>query len=137
MPLHLANQPHRSNEPDNPSQANLSPSQCVTVYKKYMQPNYGTVQLGTPAVTNGGGSKGLTYLDNFLGLCTGCAYNFVNVHFFINRSQMNVAQYIQALKDYVDISVPAIQNKHAATKGLPIAIGAVSIRSPSFVPLHR
>ena len=94
-----------------------------------MQPNYGTVQLGTPAVTNGGGSKGLTYLDTFLGLCTGCAYNFVNVHFFINRSQMNVAQYIQALKDYVDISVPAIQNKHAATKGLPIAIGAVSIRS--------
>ena len=132
MPPHLANQPHRPNEPDNPSQANLSPSQSVTVYKNYMQQYYGTVQLGTPAVTNGGGSTGLTYLDNFLSLCTGCAYNFVNVHFFINRSQMNVAQYIQALKDYVDVSVPAIQNKHAATKGLPIAIGAVSIRSPSY-----
>ena len=132
MPPHLANQPHSSNEPDNPSQANLSPSQCVTVYKNYMQPYYGTVQLGTPAVTNGGGSKGLTYLDNFLSLCTGCTYNFVNVHFFISRSQMNVAQYIQALKNYVDVSVPAVQNKHAATKGLPIAIGAVSIYSHSY-----
>ena len=73
----------------------------------------------------------MTYLDTFLGLCTGCAFNFVNVHFFIDRSQMNVAQYIQALKDYVDISVPAVQNKHATTKGLPIAIGAVSIPIPS------
>lgn len=101
-----------------------------------MQPYYGTVQLGTPAVTNGGGSKGLAYLDKFLGLCTGCAYNFVNVHFFASRSSMNVGQYIQALKDYVDISVPAIQKKHAATNGLPIAIGAVSIRSP-FAILYR
>ena len=91
-----------------------------------MQPYYGTVQLGTPAITNnGGGQAGLTYLDNFAKLCTGCAYNFVNVHFFVDRSQMNVAQYIQAIKDYVDIDVPAVQAKHKQLNGLPIVVGEV------------
>lgn len=104
----------------------LTPAASVTVYKKYLQPYYGTVQLGTPAVTNGGGSAGLTYLDSFLTLCTGCAYNFVNVHFFVDRSEMNVAQYIEALKAYVDINVPAVIAKREQTAGLPIAIGKVS-----------
>lgn len=125
-----------SNEPDSPAGANLSPSQCVAVYRKYMQPYYGTVQLGTPAVTNGGGQAGLTYLDNFASICTGCAFNFVNVHFFVDRSEMSVAQYVQALKDYVDIHVPAVQAKHEQLNGLPIAIGKVrpSIPSPFFSP---
>ena len=92
-----------------------------------MQPHFGTVQLGTPAVTNGGGSAGLTYLDDFVQLCTGCAYNFVNVHFFVDRSDMDVTQYIQALKDYINTNVPAAQAKHKALTGLPIAIGGVSI----------
>lgn len=106
--------------------AYLTAAASVTVYKKYLQPYYGTVQLGTPAVTNGGGSAGLTYLDDFLTLCTGCAYNFVNVHFFVDRSEMNVAQYIEALKAYVDINVPAVIAKREQTAGLPIAIGEVS-----------
>lgn len=98
-----------------------------------MQPYYGTVQLGTPAVTCGGGQAGLTgltgltYLEDFVQLCTGCAYNFVNVHYFVDRSQMNVTQYIQALKDYVGISVPAVQAKHEPLVGLPIVIGEVSV----------
>ena len=96
-----------------------------------MQPYYGTVQLGTPAVTNGGGQAGLTYLENFVKLCSGCAFNFVNIHFIVARSQMNVDQYIQAIKDYVDTNVPAVQAKHTAIKGLPIAIGEVSILSPA------
>ena len=118
---------HRPNEPDNPSKANLTTSQSVTVHKTFLQPFYGTVQLGTPAVTNGGGQAGLTYLDKFAGLCTGCSFNFVNVHFFIDRSKMNVAQYMSALKDYVDNSVPAVQAKHKSLAGLPIAIGEVRI----------
>ena len=92
-----------------------------------MQPNYGTVQLGTPAVTNAGGQAGLTYLDNFVQLCKGCGFNFVNVHYFVDRSQMTVAQYVQALKDYVDINVPAVQAKHKSIAGLPIVVGKVRI----------
>ena len=125
---------HSSNEPDNPLEANLTPSQCVTVYKRFMQPNYGTVQLGTPAVTNRGGPAGLTYLEDFVHLCVGCAYNFVNVHFFVDRDQMNVAQYIHALKVYIEADVPAIQAKHKPLTGLPIAIGEVS-NSPPQHPL--
>lgn len=121
----FADQLHSSNEPDNPSQANLTPSQCVTVYRRFMQPNYGTVQLGTPAVTNGGGQAGLTYLEDFVNLCIGCAYNFVNVHFFVDRSEMNVTQYIQALQAYINTDVPAVQANHAPLLGLPIAIGEV------------
>lgn len=95
-----------------------------------MQPHYGTVQLGTPAVTNGGGQAGLTYLEDFVNLCTGCAFNFVNVHFFVDRSQMNVSQYIQELKTYIDTTVPAIQAKHESLVGLPIAVGEVSLILP-------
>lgn len=91
-----------------------------------MQPYYGTVQLGTPAVTNGGGSAGLTYLETFVSLCTGCTYNFVNVHYFVDRSAMTVTQYIQAFKNYIDINVPAVQAKHSSLTGLPIAVGEVS-----------
>lgn len=120
---------HSSNEPDNPSLADLTPSQCVTVYKRFMQPYFGTVQLGTPAVTNGGGPAGLTYLENFVLLCTGCAYNFVNVHFYVDRSEMTVTQYVAALKTYININVPAVQAKHEPLAGLPIAIGEVSNRS--------
>ena len=60
----------------------------------------------------------------------------MNVHFFVDRSKMNVSQYVQALKDYVDISVPEIQAKHAPVTGLPIAIGEVSISPLPSSVLH-
>lgn len=114
-----------SNEPDNASQANLAVADAVTVHKKYMQPYYGEVQLGTPAVTNGGGSTGLAYLEAFVEACTGCSFDFVNVHHYLQGSDVNTTQYIQALKDYIDIDVPAVQAKHPSIAGLPIFIGEV------------
>ena len=119
------NAEHRSNEPDSASGANLSPAQAVTVYLNYLQPYYGTVQLGTPAVS--GTTAGLTFLDKFVSLCTACDFNFVNVNYVIDRSDMDVSEYIQSLKDFIDVSVPAIQKKHSSITGLPIAIGEVSI----------
>lgn len=88
-----------------------------------MQPYAGTVQLGTPAVTNGGGQTGLTYLENFVGKCTTCTFNFINVHFYSQRSEVNTTQYASALKEYIDTTVPAIQAKHPQLKNLPIYIG--------------
>lgn len=99
-----------------------------------MQPYYGTVQLGTPAVNCGGGQAGLTYLEDFVQLCTGCAYNFVNLHYFVDRSQVNVTQYIQGLKDCVGLSVPAVQAKHEPLVGLPIVIGEVCSSTQSLLP---
>ena len=121
-----------SNEPDNPSQANLAVADAVTVHKKYMQPYYGEVQLGTPAVTNGGGSTGLAYLEAFIEACTGCSFNFVNVHHYLQSSDVNTTQYIQALKDYIDIDVPAVQAKHPSIAGLPIFIGEVRSLSHAY-----
>ena len=128
------NQVQSSNEPDNPSEANLTPSQSVTIYQTFMQPYYGTVQLGTPAVTNGGGQAGLTYLENFISLCTGCTYNFINIHYLVDRSDMDVTSYIQAFKDYIDITVPSVQAKHDSLTGLPIAVGEVRIHHPPSLP---
>jgi len=116
-------QPNRSNEPDNAGEANLTPEQAATVYRKYMQPYAGTVQLGTPAVTNSGGQSGLTYLENFVGACTACTFNFVNVHYTLQRTDVNTTQYATALKEYIDTTVPATQAKHPQLKNLPIFIG--------------
>ena len=121
-----------SNEPDNAGQANLKVSAAVTVHMKYLQPYYGTVQLGTPAVTNGGGSTGLAYLEAFVEACTGCSFDFVNVHHYLQSSDVNTTQYIQALQDYIDIDVPAVQAKHPSIAGLPIFIGEV--RPPPSYP---
>ena len=104
----------------------MTPSQAAVVYKRYMQPYFNTVQLGTPAVTNGGGSTGLNYLEKFVGQCTGCTFNFINIHYYLQRSDVNTTQYAQALKDYIDVSVPAVQAKHPQLQGLQVFIGEVS-----------
>lgn len=49
----------------------------------------------------------------------------LDVHFFVDRSEMDVAQYIQALQNYININVPAVQAKHEQLKMLPIVIGEV------------
>ena len=124
-----------SNEPDNASKANLAVADAVTVHKKYMQPYYGEVQLGTPAITNGGGSNGLAYLEAFVEACTGCSFDFVNVHYYLQSSDVNTTQYIQALQDYIDIDVPAVQAKHPSIAGLPIFIGEVRPQPIPITPL--
>lgn len=88
-----------------------------------MQPYAGTVQLGTPAVTNGGGQTGLTYLENFVSKCTACTFNFINVHYYSQRSEVNTTQYASALKEYIATTVPAVQAKYPQLKNLPIFIG--------------
>lgn len=92
-----------------------------------MQPFYGQVQLGTPAVTNGGGETGLQYLSNFVGNCTSCSFNFINVHYYLYRSDVNTTQFTSALKDYIENKVPAVQAQHKALQGLPIFIGEVRL----------
>ena len=120
-----------SNEPDNANKANLTVAQAVTVHKKYLQPYYGYVQLGTPAVTNSGG---LAYLEEFVKACTDCSFNFVNVHFFLDRSHMTTTQYAQAVKAYIEKDVPAVQAKYPSIAGLPIFIGEVRPPSPNLLP---
>lgn len=57
-------------------------SAAVAGYQTYMNPLAGTVRLGAPAVTNGGGTMGLTYLQSFISECTGCHIDFVPIHWY-------------------------------------------------------
>jgi hypothetical protein len=75
------------NEPDVcfTGSACMSVNASVTAYQQYMQPFAGRALLGAPAVTNGGPPFGLTYLSEFLGNCTGCTVDFVNIHWYSNK----------------------------------------------------
>ncbi|THX15132.1 hypothetical protein D6D13_02566 [Aureobasidium pullulans] len=58
---------------------------AVKAWKQYMEPFAGKALLGSPAVTNGGSPLGLTWLSNFMGNCTGCHIDFVNIHWYSNK----------------------------------------------------
>ncbi|CAO1632832.1 unnamed protein product [Jaminaea pallidilutea] len=58
---------------------------AVTAWQKYMQPYAGKALLGSPAVTNSGAPGGLTWLQNFMGNCTGCTFDFINIHWYSNK----------------------------------------------------
>lgn len=70
------------NEPDHGEQASTGPGPAAAGYMQYMQPYAGKAKLGAPAVTNGGGDMGLTWLANFLTACSSCTIDFVNVHWY-------------------------------------------------------
>ena len=116
-----------SNEPDNAGQANLSPEDTATVYKKYMQQFKGQALLATPAVTNGGGETGLGFLGEFLGNCTECHFDMINIHHYVDRSDVDVDQAVSALKSYIETNVPALQAKYSNIQNIPIMVGEVSV----------
>jgi hypothetical protein len=57
-------------------------STAAQAYMSYIQPFASKAKLSAPAVTNGGGSIGLTYLSNFISNCSSCTINFVNIHWY-------------------------------------------------------
>ncbi len=119
-----------SNEPDNAGQANLKAADAATVYKAYMQPFAGKAKLATPAVTNGGGSAGLNYMSDFLNACNGCTFDFINVHHYLQRTDVNVDQAVSALKSYLLNDVPKFQAAHPQLKDAKIVVGEVCFSLP-------
>ncbi|KAL8714776.1 MAG: hypothetical protein Q9220_001289 [cf. Caloplaca sp. 1 TL-2023] len=112
-----------SNEPDNSNQANLTPAQAATVYKNFIQPFEGQVTIASPAVTNGGGATGLGFLENFVGQCSDCYFDIINVHHYVNRGDVNVAQAVSAVKTYITQTVPAFTAKHPQFQNAKICLG--------------
>ena len=104
------------NEPD----VCYSGSACMTVnasvaaYKSAMQPFAGQIALGAPAVTNAGSPSGPTYLGNFIGNCTGCQIDFVNMHWYSNK-YAGAAYFEQVVNQ-----IRAVRDSYPATKGKPI-----------------
>lgn len=70
------------NEPDLSSQANLSPEDAATAYMTYMMPFADQAKLCAPAVTNGGGAMGLTWLSEFMTACSDCQIDCVSIHWY-------------------------------------------------------
>jgi len=64
------------NEPDHPDQSNIDPASAAKSYKKWMQPYAGVAKLGSPAITNGGGTWGVNWLKSFMASCTNCTIDF-------------------------------------------------------------
>ncbi|KAK6003611.1 hypothetical protein QM012_009382 [Aureobasidium pullulans] len=79
------------NEPDfcQSGSACMNVSTAVYYHQQYMQPFAGKALIGAPAVTNSGGTDtdpmGLLYLQYFLGNCTGCTIDFINLHWYSNK----------------------------------------------------
>lgn len=116
----------RSNEPDHPDQANLTPAQAAQVYQQYMMPLRGLgAQICTPAVTNGVGTYGLDYLQKFVDACSGCVFDVINIHHYLQRSDLDVDGAVRVLKAYIDQTVPAVQQKYPQLRGLKIILGEV------------
>lgn len=97
------------NEPDHTGQSNIDPATCAQGYLQYIQPFAGKAKLGAPAVTNGGGSMGLTYLKSFLSACQGCTIDFVPIHWYGDYTE------VEYFKTH-------IQDAHDAAGGRPIWI---------------
>ncbi|KAL8720493.1 MAG: hypothetical protein Q9225_002646 [Loekoesia sp. 1 TL-2023] len=112
-----------SNEPDNASQSNLSPSQAATVYKNYIQPFAGQATIASPAVTNGGGATGLNFLENFLAQCPDCHFDILNVHHYVNRADVSVDQAVSAVQSFLTKDVAAFQAKHPQFQNTKICLG--------------
>ncbi|PNS21108.1 Phospholipase D1 [Sphaceloma murrayae] len=72
------------NEPDQKGQCDILPEDAAKGHIAYMNPLSGKAKIGSPAVTNGGGSSmGLGYQESFLGACDGaCKIDFLNMHWY-------------------------------------------------------
>lgn len=106
------------NEPDLGSQSNLSPDAAASAYRTYMHNNFAGsgVRLGSPAVTNGGGSMGLTWLGNFMTACSGCQVDFVNIHWY--DSATNIDYFKKHVQDaYAKTGKPLWITEFGCTSG--------------------
>lgn len=70
------------NEPDHPDQANMDPATAAADHIKYLNPlSESGAQVGSPAITNGGGSMGISWLTEWFKACAGnCKVDFVAMH---------------------------------------------------------
>ncbi|KUI67337.1 hypothetical protein VM1G_03463 [Cytospora mali] len=72
------------NEPDNAGQANMDPATAASAFIQYMNPYAGSVNLGSPAITNSGtDGEGVSWLKQWVSSCGGsCAYSFCAAHWY-------------------------------------------------------
>lgn len=58
---------------------------AVATWMELMEPFAGKAKLVAPAVTNVGAPAGLTWLEQFLGNCSQCTIDAINIHWYSNK----------------------------------------------------
>lgn len=114
------------NEPDMPSQSNMSPAVAADLHKKIFKQFEGRVKIGSPAVTNSGDpNQGLGYLKQFMEACNGeCAIDFCVVHWY------SEAEYSDTLFTHLEKAYEICDKKPIAlTEYAPIAGDAAAFVS--------
>ncbi|KAI9687008.1 MAG: hypothetical protein M1820_010525 [Bogoriella megaspora] len=106
------------NEPDLPGATNLQASAAADAYSSYIMPYAGgSTKLVAPSVTNGaaaadGSIMGLPYLEAFLGNCSDCQVDAINLHWYDGYSKCD------DLIDYLETSSKAIASKFPHLAGV-------------------
>ncbi|KAJ4151637.1 hypothetical protein LMH87_012326 [Akanthomyces muscarius] len=97
------------NEPDMPSQANLSPDAAAKDHAKYFSKYKGRAQIGSPAVSNSNlAGQGIKWLESFVTACSStpdCHFDFCAVHWYADANAQNT------LFDHLEKAKVACQGK--------------------------
>ncbi|QRV75529.1 glycoside hydrolase family 128 protein [Ceratobasidium sp. AG-Ba] len=84
------------NEPQEPTQANLTAQEGATMWKTYLEPlKSAGVRLGSPATTSA--PNGKTWIQDFLTACDGgCSVDFIALHWYGNIA----SEFIAYIEDF-------------------------------------
>lgn len=79
------------NEPDIPSQANMSPGDAASAHQQWLNKYSGRVAVGAPAVSNSQTpGQGADWLKQWVEACAGnCNFDFVNMHWYSPASAID------------------------------------------------
>jgi Glycosyl hydrolase catalytic core len=95
------------NEPDLSTQSNIDPVTAATNHIQYMNPL--SVEVGSPAITNGAGTSplmGIDWLNAFFTACDGkCKVDFVAFHWYSDASE--TAYFMQHVSDVIAAAAAA------------------------------
>jgi hypothetical protein len=67
------------NEPDNPQQSNMSPSQAAALWPQIESL---AKAKGIPAIVSPAVSSSLSWMEEFMTACSGCQVDYIAVHFY-------------------------------------------------------
>jgi len=86
------------NEPNEPSQSNMSPGHAVELWWAHIEPlkHQGYTKFVAPACTNS--PTGIQWMRDFMGACSGCKIDAVGVHFYGTSSQAMI-DYLNQMHD--------------------------------------
>ncbi|EUC57603.1 glycoside hydrolase catalytic core protein [Rhizoctonia solani AG-3 Rhs1AP] len=88
------------NEPQEPSQSNMSPADAANMWKTYLEPlkaGNPNLRLGSPAPSSR--PNGIQWIFDFLGNCNGgCTVDFIALHYY----DINATDFIRHINEYHD-----------------------------------